>query len=131
MWETEVISNKIVNGLLKVEVRFTKDGKSFVDRYETRSAQDGEWLNDNIKRRINDLEGIELFTTSIPTGKIKVENPPPKEKTDRDIYYGKLQEFNKLISVARKQLITEDHPEFKDTHKWLKDNFKPEYIDLF
>jgi hypothetical protein len=50
-WTTEITSKIIVDGLLKVEVAFSDGKQVFKDRYETRSLQDVNWLDENIKRR--------------------------------------------------------------------------------
>jgi len=134
MWTSEIITKNIVNGLLKVEVKFTKDdGTNFIDRYETRSEQDSNWLINNIKRRLTELETIQTFADNIPLGIIDVNVEPTTTVTNTPVseYKLKLDEFNKMVEFIKKGIITENNLDFIETKQWLKDNFSKDKINLF
>jgi hypothetical protein len=136
MWTTEIKSKTIVNGLLQVVVSFSDGKQTFTDRYETRSSQDGNWLNDNIKRRITDLEGVVSFADTITVGAFvpikAVEVVVDESKlTPREKYAKKLEMFEKLVNAIKKGVISEAYPDFIATKAWLSANWNINYFDLF
>jgi hypothetical protein len=137
MWTTEIKSKEITDGLLKVTVGFTDGKQTFTDRYETRSTQDANWLNDNIARRISDLEGVVAFADTIPVGifttiKAPVEVVVDETKlTPREKYAKKLEKFEKLTNTIKKGIINDTDVDFIATKKWLSDNWNINYFDLF
>lgn len=131
-YTAEVLSKEIVNGLLKVEVRYTEGAVTFVDRHETRQPQDLVWLNDLIKARLDALNGLATFAGTIPLGAFVPTTVVLPDPTDpREIYKAKLEKFEKLVAAIRKGLIAEDETNFAALKLWLKNNFQQSYWDLF
>ena len=130
-YTAEVLSKEIVNGLLKVEVRYTEGTTTFVDRHETRQPQGMAWLNDLIKARLDALNGLATFAATIPLGAFVPTTVTLPDPTDpREIYKAKLAKFEKLVQAIRKGLIAEDETNFANLKLWLKNNFQPSYWDL-
>lgn len=138
-YTAEITNKDLFDGLLVVQVRYiSEDGSKIVqDSYSTRSAQDENWLQNNINRKIKELEELELFIEQIPLGEITVDTPLviQGEKTqaelDKEAYKVDLDKFNKLVQILRQGFITVDNEEFITLQQKLKDNFKSDYIDLF
>ena len=136
MWTTKITQKQIVSGLLQVVVEFTDGTQTFTDRYETRSTQDVNWLNDNIARRISDLEGVVSFADSITVGAFvptkTVEVVVDESKlTPKERYARKLQKFEKLTNTIKKGIINDTDPDFVATKAWLTTNWNINYFDLF
>lgn len=136
-WTTEIKSKTIVNGLLQVVVEFNDGTQTFTDRYETRSLQDANWLNDNVVRRINDLEGVVTFAGTINVGvfvptAIVVEVVVDETKlTPKERYARKLKKFESLTSAIKKGIISNTDVDFLATKQWLTDNWSINFFDLF
>jgi hypothetical protein len=132
-WTATVTGKTISNGLLQVVVAFNDGKQTFTDKYETRNLQDDNWLNDNIKRRISDLDGVITLADKISTGVFVVK--PTDEKIEptggRELYKSKLETFEKMVSAIRKGVITDKNESFVTLKTWLQTNFLDEYIDLF
>jgi hypothetical protein len=133
-WTTEITSKIIVDGLLKVEVAFSDGKQVFKDRYETRSLQDANWLDENIKRRIADLEGVVTLADTIATGAYIAKEPLPVDDTKitaKELYAKELAKFEKLVGVIKKGIIADDNVDFLASKQWLINNWSIDYIDLF
>lgn len=136
-WTTQITNKIIIDGLLKVVVEFSDGIQTFKDRYETRNAQDANWLNYNIARRISDLEGVVAFADTIPIGTftptaIVTEVVVDETKlTPKEKYARKLKKLESLISAIKKGIISETDVDFIATKQWLIDNWSINYFDLF
>ena len=133
-WTAQIKGKIITNGLLKVTVSFTDGKQTFSENYETRTSQDANWLNDNIKRRIDDLTSVEVFAESITVGAYEVkavEQTAQPTLTGKALYEYRLKLFEAMVSAIRKGIITDTNTSFVNLKNWLKNNFADEYIDLF
>ena len=140
-----IISKNIFNGLLTVEVEYrSEDSKDiFNDKIVSSSSQDDDWLETSIIKRLLALESLEAFMDKIPinaefttvaeivpnsikeTAKVISSNDPKEQ------YKQKLGQFNQWKQVYINGFIDENNKDFIALVKWLTNNFKPEYIDLF
>ena len=132
-YTSEVTNKDISDGLLSVQVRFTSEDRKVIvqDAFHTRSAQDPDWLINAIKRKADELEGLDAFIETIPIGEIPTDAPLPAPTTARDAYKADLDLFNKMVGVLRSGFIDADNAEFLAVQQRLRDNFDSSYIDLF
>lgn len=134
MWTTEIISKSISNGVLQVVVSFSDGTQTFTDKYETRNGQDANWLNDNIKRRIDDLTSVVAFADTITLGNYQIVEPVPTPEEPLEgkaLYERKLKKFERMVAAIRKGATTDQNVNFINLKKWLKNNFDEQYLDLF
>ena len=129
-WTTEITSKIIVDGLLKVEVAFSDGKQIFKDRYETRNLQDDNWLNDNIKRRISDLDGVIALADTIVKGEYIVKEPLPVEPviTPKELYQKSLRKYNVLLRFVNDGIIENTNKDFVEAKDYLIKNFDISYI---
>jgi hypothetical protein len=130
----EITNKDIFDGVLVIQVRFTsEDGTKIVqDSFSTKSGQDPDWIKNAIKRKMKDLEGVEDLKSSIPVGVVDVETVvEAPTNTAKQRYAKDLEDFNKMVSVLRKGFIEADNAAFVALQTKLKNNFQPEYLDLF
>jgi len=130
----EITNKDIFDGVLVIQVRFTsEDGTKIVqDSFSTKSGQDPDWITKAIERKMKDLEGVEDLKENIPIGVVDIETAvTPPIATAKQQYAKDLEDFNKMVTVLRKGFITSDNAAFVALQAKLKDNFQPEYLDLF
>ena len=132
-YTARTISKNITNGLLTVEVEYrSEDGLDiFNDRVQTRSAQDNNWLQNEVSRRLKELETIADFKDQIVVGSI-VE-PVVTENTlleDKDVYRENYKKFTKMVGALRSGLMDQKDEEFIALQIWLKNNFNSNYLDI-
>lgn len=134
-YTAEITNKSIHEGLLTLQLRYVSEDRSVIiqDSISTRSPQDDNWYLDAIKRKCSELEGLDVFLETIPIGIVEIDLPKTKKIVDigKEQYKQDLSEFNVLVSILSKEIITQDNEHFLKLHKKLKDNFKIEYIDLF
>lgn len=133
-YTAEITNKDIFDGLLVVQVRFTsEDGTNIVqDSFSTKSWQDDNWIKSAIKKKIDDLQGVENLKEIIPIGIIDLDaEVVPLPNAAKEEYAADLATFNKMITVLRKGFIETDNADFVALQTKLKDNFQPEYLDLF
>ena len=129
MYKAEITKKRLSNGKLSVDVSFENEsGDKFSDTFETSQFQDTSWIGEQIKRKLSHIN-------SLPNVSEKIEIGPFNEivtvKTDIEIYQDKATEYIKYMEIARLGLIQSDRPIIVELRKWLKDNFKDEYVNLF
>lgn len=136
-YTAEITNKDIIEGLLTLQLRYTSEDRSIIiqDSISTRSPQNDQWLKNEIKRKITELEGLDEFIQTIEIGDFSLEQTNTKSiKTidiDKEQYQNDLNEFNTLVGIISKEIITSNHEYFVSLHEKLKTNFKIEYIDLF
>lgn len=135
-YTAEVTNKDLFDGLLVVQVRYiSEDGSKIIqDSYSTRSGQDDNWLQNNINRKLKELEELEVFVEKIPLGQISLEETvteSPSPNSAKEEYKEDLAKFNKMVQIIRQGIITADNAEFIALQQKLKDNFQSDYIDLF
>lgn len=134
---TATITNKtIADGLLSVDVLFESEDKSrrIMDCFQTRSSQDENWLANMIASKQQNLEALDAFEKTIPMGDIV---PPPTEEqvptvelSPREQYKAAYALFVKMTSLIAQGLLDTSNPDFSALQQKLKENFKPEYLDV-
>ncbi len=127
MYKVEIVKKNITKGKLIVEVLFTKDEESFSDIFETTQSQDSNWISEQIKRRLGHLNSLIELSNNITLGEFLQKE---KVKSEVDIYREKTNLYLKYMDTARLGVITPDRPVIQELRKWLRDNFKDEYINL-
>lgn len=127
-----VLNTDLTADLLTVVVQFmSEDGsRSTTDTFQTKSAQDPNWLSLAVTRKINELEGLDEFAKTITVGEIALTPKDEAATTEKDTYKEKLAQFERMITAYRKGLMSETDGEFVNLQQWLKDNFKSDYLDL-
>lgn len=132
-YTSEITNKDISDGLLTVQARFTSEDRKVIvqEAFHTRSAQDPDWLTNAIKRKADELEGLDAFIETIPIGQIDLEAPHHPPATPRDAYQADLALFNKMNNILRLGFIEADNAELLVVQKRLRDNFDSSYIDLF
>lgn len=135
-YTAEVTNKDLFDGLLVVQVRYiSEDGSKIIqDSYSTRSSQDENWLQNNITRKLKELEELEVFVEKIPLGQISTEVSEVTVEipsSAKEQYKEDLAKFNKMVQIIRQGIITADNSEFVELQQKLKDNFQSDYIDLF
>lgn len=130
-WTAAVTNVDVTNGALRIDVTYSDGDRLVRDRIETRSGQSETWLADMVKRRIAELDGVDVLVASIAIGSVTLSDDPPPSNTPRDQYSRKLNQFNAALNAVRMGLITEDAQVFSNLRTWLRTNFLPEYLDLF
>ena len=133
---TAEITNKDLNeGRLIVQVRYvSEDSTSIVqESYSTRSGQDPNWLQNNIDRKLRELEELDLFVDTIELGVIVPGVRPDivTPNTAKEVYKQDLERFNKLVQILRQGFVESDNAEFVALQAKLKQDFSSDYIDLF
>lgn len=131
-WTAEVTGKNYVGGTLEVTVTYTDGKRIFNDKLVSRSDQAPDWLENEIKRRLTDLEGLDKLAAVIAPGPVVPGTKPPvEEPTARDVYAAKLREFEAWLSALRQGVTTIDRPAFVTLKQWLLDNWQDNYIELF
>ena len=126
MYKADIVSAKINNGLLSVEVLFHSDEDSFTDTFQTNQSQKGNWLGEQVERKLNHLDSISLIRDSISVG--AYQTGVQEGKTEREIYHEKTTKYLNYMNTARMGIINHDRPIISELREWLRANFKDEYI---
>lgn len=127
MYNAEIISTTINKGILSVEVKFSNDDDSFTDTIQTNQYQDNSWLGEQIDRRLRHLNSLSQIKDSITLGTYQPSGPV--SKTEKQFYDEETIRYLNYMNKARLGVIGYDHPVIAKLFKWLKDNFKDEYLD--
>lgn len=125
MYKANILSTKINNGRLIVEVFFHSEEDSFNDTFETGQYQNDNWIGEQITRRLSHLNSLYAVKNNISIG-------PYHEKvvikSDKDLYHEKTTLYLNYMNTARLGIITHDLPVIAELREWLRKNFKDEYI---
>lgn len=127
MYNAEIISTIISKGILSVEVLFSNNKDSFTDIIQTNQYQNDSWIGEQIERRLKHLNSLSQIKDSIALGTYIPGKPVAK--TEKDIYDEETIRYFNYMNKARLGVIGYDHPVIAKLFKWLKDNFKDEYLD--
>lgn len=126
MYNAEIISTTINKGILSVEVKFSNNEDSFIDTIQTNQHQDSFWIGEQIERRLKHLNSLSQIKDSITLGTYQ---PSPVTKTEKQFYDEETIRYHNYMNKARLGVIGYDHPVIAKLLKWLRDNFKDEYLD--
>ena len=131
-WTAEVTGKNYVGGTLEVTITYADGKRSFSEKLVSRSDQAADWLENAIKKRLTDLDGIDKLATGIKPGPVVPgQGKPPADPTPRDIYAAKLREFEAWLVALRQGVTTVDRPAFVALKLWLQANWQDEYVELF
>jgi hypothetical protein len=133
-YKANVISKQFNNGLLTVVIEYTDGITTFTDKMTSRSGQDENWINDEVKRRLSDLDGVEVLKGAIALGQVIPDALPKKHVTPSEPkaeYEANLKVFTAWLEALRQGLVTTDRKAFVELRQWLQDNWIDEYVELF
>ena len=132
-WKAHIVGKDLVNGILTITVHLKKGNESFEEKFQTSQLQDENWLDESIKRKVRHLESHDNLTDTITIGEVDLseEDLSKKALTEKDRYKAKLLQFEKFVLVLAKGFTTQENEDFKILKKYLTDNFKAEYLDIF
>lgn len=140
-YTAEIIKRGIVDGNLKVVVKYTDDSVdpvvSFNDSFITSQKQDDDWALKQIKKKLKELNTLKPMLNKIDLNvtitEDVVENPadPPTVPGTKAAYKKDLDDYQKMINAISRGVMEKTNPDFLALKQKLKDNFSIEYIDLF
>lgn len=134
MYKATIVDKAIVNGVLRVKVKYEDGEDAFNDTIETSQKQPASWPADQIALRLTHLNEMPAMLEAIELEKEYTAADAPAEdaaQSAKDFYKEELHRFERFISAVAKGLTTEEHEDFITLKKWLADNFKADYLDLF
>jgi hypothetical protein len=140
-WSAKIANSEIVPpGTLRVNVQFINSAdtsKNFNHVFETSQKQDESWIQNQIRERLfhlNELpnlhalvqkkQGEEILHDVRPGDPLAGLSPEAAE-WKRNYDY-----FHKYATLSMEQIVESEHAKFVELRKWLKENFRDEYIDL-
>ena len=109
MYTANIDSKTFKGGKLTVVVTYSNGNENITEPHEVTQSQDTNWLNDIIKRKLNDLNSLSDISESIIIGSF---NKEVQVKSDRDLYYEKASQYMKYMDIARMGIIQSDRPAF-------------------
>ncbi len=130
-YTARIVEAQRQDGQLRVIVEYTNGTAVVRDSMTTKSAQDGDWIAREARRRTAELDGLEMFAAGIVAGPIDLMPPEPPVTTPRERYAAKLTEFRWWTEALRNGFAPVAKPEFVAARQWLMDNFDVAYLDLF
>lgn len=137
MWQ--VIIDDVINKSGSITVRVTlTDGTKKIrpDEFSVNSKAD---LDNKLNNLIDSLSGSDSEIIKIPVG-IYDPTPPPltPEQNEFNLYafmLGRLPRLKHAIDLGLTDKLVDTNRtvaiEYAETQKYLLDNFKPEYLELF
>lgn len=128
MYKATITNKKISQGKLTVDVLFFDESDSFSERFETTQSQDKPWIGEHITQRLNHLNSLPPLGETIVLGDV---DTTPREPTEEEVYREKATAYAKYMDIARQGLIQPDRPIILELRKWLRENFKDDYLKLF
>ncbi len=134
MYKATIRNKEIKNGVLMVTVEYKDEtiNENFTDKVQTSQSQKKGWIEEQIKLKLQYLNGLQETETYIVIDKeITADTEVIGSLTDKEIYKNDLALFNKMVDVTMRGFLSRDNTDFLALKKKLKDNFKIEYLDLF
>ena len=138
MYTAQIVEQSLDQGLLRVTVRFDIDGGgSFTEVFETRQAQGDDWIEEQIRRKLKDVNALPALKDKIQlkqgaiieiTAEEILESATP---TEREVYAKDLADFERYVNALTRGITVEENPNFGALKQRLIANFKDEYIDMF
>lgn len=136
MWTATVVQKKDdAKGQLIVGVEFSRDdGKVVREDYVTSQGQPEGWLEEQVSRKLKDLEAV--AATVVPdVGTViqKSVDPQPTTSGDaaKDAYAADIARYNQYLAAVRLGIKIDKVQDFIDLKQRLADNFQPDYLDMF
>lgn len=134
MYKGKIVDSIIERGHVKVKVEFSDGTDTFHETFETNQVQKPDWIDQQIKRRLEHLNGLPTLLETIEVGKEIAHDPviaADAAPTERELYAANLKQFERYISAVVRGFTDEESEDYIRLKAWLKENFKPEYLDLF
>lgn len=136
MWTATVVQKKEdAKGQLTVGVEFTRDdGKVIREDYVTSQGQPDGWLEEQVSRKLKDLEAVAAVVVPEVGTVIQkpiVPTPEPSGDAQRVAYAADIARYNQYLSAVRLGIKIDKVQDFIDLKQRLADNFQPDYLDLF
>ena len=138
MYSATIKNKVLVSGMLTVTVAFKDDagGNEFTEDFQTNQKQTDEWIKMMVVRKLHHLNSLPNLHEKIEVGETFDGTEKLVESTDesdpaRAEYAKKLKLFERFVSAVIRGFTSQEAEEYKVLKKYLTDNFKPEYLDLF
>lgn len=133
MFSATIVNKIWKNGLLTVEIEYNDGARMFHESLISRSEQADDWIEQAVKQRLAELDGLDKLATAVAIGPVVpgVKPQPTSEPTPREVYAAKLREFEAWLQALRQGVVTVDRKAFVDLKQWLLDNWQDEYLDLY
>lgn len=135
MYKATIKNKEIIDGMFSVDVEFTDldNDKRFTERFETNQAQTDTWIEDQVARKIANLERLSEMSESTEIGSniSSRKNPVLQKSPDRIEFENDLANFSRFVSAAQQGIASRESAEFIAMRDKLKANFSTEYLDLF
>jgi len=132
-FSAEITNKDLIDGELIIQIIYRgDDGSIIMDSARTKGAQDENWAEKIIAKKIADLENLPTFVDSITLGEVTLTEKAPTavEATPKDQFLKDYQKFSKLFMLVRQGLLDIDNKEFTNLQQSLKDTFNLEYLDI-
>lgn len=130
-WTAQVVEKLKSNGQLQVVVEYANGATTFRESLVSRSKQGAEWLSDAVKRRLADLEDVDMLKDAIPDGPVTILPDNTPNATPKEIYGRKFRRFEAWLGLMRQGIVAVDRPAFVTLKQWLIDNWDDSYLDIF
>jgi hypothetical protein len=131
MWNATITSVAKSLGRVEVSVSYTDGASTLTDKYVTTCAQPADWMNSNIKRKLESLATIDAFGDTIPLGAFTVtEDPVVTPDLEKEAFLAKLDEYRHYRRAATEGLILDTNAALVACRVALKALWKPEYLGL-
>lgn len=128
MYTANIDSKTFSGGKLTVKVTYSNGNENITEDLIYTQAQDENYIDDIISRKLNDLNSLSNLYDSIVIGNYNLKET---SDSDKDLYYKKASEYMKFMNIARMGLISHDRAIIIELNTWLKANFKDEYANTF
>lgn len=128
MYTANIDRKTFSGGKLTVKVTYSNGNENITEDLIYTQAQDENYINDIISRKLNDLNSLSNLYDSIVIGNYNLKEA---SNSDKDLYYKKASEYMKFMNIARMGLIPHDRAIIIELNTWLKANFKDEYANTF
>lgn len=132
MYKATIKKSEIKNGLLSVDVKFDDGTDVFTEKFETNQPQPQDWINQQVAKKIENINSLNTIKDSLPDGEISLPvDITPTKSLERMEFEADLKTFSSFVSAVQQGIADRESPEFVALKNKLKTNFKPEYLDLF
>ena len=128
MYTANIDSKTFSGGKLTVKVTYSNGNENITEDLIYTQAQDENYIDDIISRKLNDLNSLSNLYDSIVIGNYNLKET---SDSDKDLYYKKASEYMKFMNIASMGLISHDRAIIIELNTWLKANFKDEYANTF
>lgn len=130
MYSASILSKETIKGVLRVIVQFSNGTDTFNEEFATSSGLDANWLKKAVSRRLDDLNSLSAIDTTPGAFDPTVTDPTPTQaESDRKTYSQKLIQLRRMTALQQLGIIAANDATVTSLKTWLKDNYKPNYLD--